>query len=131
MPNTIIVCGYGVGISAAVAKKFGSEGFQVAIVARDASRLEGAAAALNESKIKARAFSADISEPPAVRKLIADVKAAFGSITVRHWNAHSHAAGDLLSATPDELRQGFDLSVSGLVVAVQEALPELRKATAP
>jgi NADP-dependent 3-hydroxy acid dehydrogenase YdfG len=39
MQKTIIVCGHGTGISAAVANKFGGEGFQLALVARSAGNL--------------------------------------------------------------------------------------------
>ena len=42
MQKTIIVCGHGPGISDAVANKFGGEGFQVALVARSADKLEQA-----------------------------------------------------------------------------------------
>jgi short-subunit dehydrogenase len=46
MSKTIIVCGHGPGISDAVAKKFGAEGFSVALVARSADKLTAAVAAL-------------------------------------------------------------------------------------
>ncbi len=38
MKPTIVICGYGSGISDAVARRFGREGFKVAIVARTASQ---------------------------------------------------------------------------------------------
>ncbi|HEX7670382.1 MAG TPA: hypothetical protein VF395_12390 [Polyangiaceae bacterium] len=38
MAKTIVVCGYGPGISSAVAEKFGAEGFSVALAARNASQ---------------------------------------------------------------------------------------------
>jgi NAD(P)-dependent dehydrogenase (short-subunit alcohol dehydrogenase family) len=46
MSKTIVICGYGPGISAAVARRFGREGFQVALVARYAQRLAAGVAAL-------------------------------------------------------------------------------------
>jgi short-subunit dehydrogenase len=48
---------------------------------------------------------------------------------VLHWNAYGgSAAGDLLTADAAALRSVFDVSVVGLLAAVQEALPELEKA---
>ena len=38
MPNAIIVAGYGPGISHAMALRFGREGYEVALVGRDAER---------------------------------------------------------------------------------------------
>ena len=39
MSKTIVVVGFGPGISTAVADKFGAEGFSVALVARNEARL--------------------------------------------------------------------------------------------
>jgi short-subunit dehydrogenase len=70
MQKTILVCGYGPGISAAVANKFGAEGFQVALVARSAGKLEEARADLQARGIKAAAFPADLSDPNTTKDLV-------------------------------------------------------------
>jgi len=53
MTKTLIVCGYGPGISTAVAKKFGAEGFSIALVARNADKLRNGVKALEAKGIKA------------------------------------------------------------------------------
>ena len=98
MARTIIVCGHGPGISDAVARKFGQEGFSVALVARNAQRLASAAAALSQAGVTAQAFPCDLSDPAAVRALVRDVRAALGPIAIVHWNAYSGGAGDLTTA---------------------------------
>ena len=126
MSKTIIVAGYGPGISEAVARKFGNEGFQVALVARNAEKVNKAALALGDAKIKAKGFAVDLGDPAAVAKLVADVRSALGPITVFHWNAYLGAAGDLLTADVNELRKAIDVSTIGLVAAVQKSLPDLK-----
>lgn len=127
MSKTIIVGGFGPGISSAVAERFGSEGFGVALVGRSAERLAAGVKALEAKNIKARAFPADLAQPEQVRKLVADVHAALGPIDVLHWNAYGGgAAGDLLTASSHELRESFEVAIVGLVAAVQAALPDLR-----
>lgn len=126
MARTLLVCGHGPGISDAVARKFGNEGFQVALVARTAERLETAAKTLRDAGITAAAFPCDLGDPAAVERLVADVRNQLGPVTVIHWNAYSGLAGDLTTADPNELRQVFDICVVGAVAAVQEALPDLR-----
>ncbi len=126
MSKTIVVCGHGPGISDAVARRFGSEGFRVALVARSADKLERGVAALAEAGVEARAFPCDLSDPAAVRAMIAGVRASLGPISVIHWNAYGGGAGDLLKADPSALRAVFDVGVTGLVVALQEALPDLK-----
>src|ERR1022692_3194311 len=90
MQNTIIVCGYGPGISDAVANKFGGEGFQVALVARSADRLEKARVALQTRDVKAAAFPTDLSDPNAAKGLVKRVTDQFGPVTAIHWNAYAN-----------------------------------------
>jgi NAD(P)-dependent dehydrogenase (short-subunit alcohol dehydrogenase family) len=126
MAKTIIVAGYGPGISTAVAEKFGAEGFQVAIVGRSADKLAAGAKALEHKGIKAAAFTAELGDPVAIRGMVEKVRGALGPISVLEWTAYNNAAGDLLTATPEEVRSLFDVSVVGLVAAVQALLPDLK-----
>ena len=126
MAETIVICGYGVGISDAVARRFAKEGYRVAIVARNAERLNAAAQKLSAEKIDVKAFPSDLGDVDAVKKLIADVRASLGPIKVLHWNAYSGGAGDLKTAVIDELRAILNVSVHGLITAVQAALPDLK-----
>lgn len=131
MAKTILVCGYGSGISRAVAERFGREGFSLALVARNADKVKSAAAELSKQGLTARGFACDLSDIAAVRSLVAAVRGELPQITVLHWNAYSHAAGDLLTAELDELREIFNLSVVNLVAAVRECLPDLKAAERP
>jgi short-subunit dehydrogenase len=127
MAKTIIVGGYGPGISAAVAEKFGAEGFSVALVARNAERLAAGVKALEAKGVKAAAFPTDLGDTAAVRALVGKVRSALGPVTTLQWNAYAADAGDLLTADTAALHRAFDVAVSGLLAAVQEALPDLKK----
>ncbi|MBS1118760.1 MAG: Short-chain dehydrogenase/reductase [Deltaproteobacteria bacterium] len=126
MTKTIVVCGYGSGISDAVARKFGAQGFQVALVARNRDKLAAAAAALGKAGITAKPFPTDLADAAAVTAMVAKVRAELGPITVIHYNAYLGGAGDLTSSNVAELRASFDVAVTGLVVAVQGALADLK-----
>lgn len=128
MSKTIVICGYGPGISAAVAKRFGREKFQVALVARTAQRLSAGVAALEAGGIRAAAFPADLSREAEVERAIDSVRAKLGPVTVVHWNAYATGAGDLLAADAAAARAIFDIPVIGLLAAVKCALPDLEKA---
>lgn len=127
MKHTIIICGYGPGISDAVARRFGKAGHPVAIVARNTRRLADGVAALEAEGIKARAFVADLGDVEAVRRTITDVRTALGPIGIVHWNAYSNIDGDLLSTAPADLSQSLTLRVVGYVAAVQASLADLEK----
>ena len=131
MSKTIVVAGFGTGISRAVAEKFGQEGFSVALVARNAERVAAATKELEAKGIRAAAFPTDLSDPQAVHALAAKVREQLGPATVLHWNAYSMGAGDLLKTDAAELRQLFDLPVTSLVQAVRAFLPDLQKQEEP
>ncbi|RYZ05274.1 MAG: SDR family NAD(P)-dependent oxidoreductase [Myxococcales bacterium] len=126
MAKTIIVAGYGSGISHAVAEKFGAAGFSLALVARSADKLAAGVKQLEAKGISAAAFPADLGDPSAIQSLVAQVRKQLPPITALHWNAYSSAAGDLLSADANELKQAYDIALTGLVIAVQAALPDLK-----
>ena len=127
MSKTIVVVGFGPGISTAVAETFGAAGFSVALVARNEERLAAGVAALKAKAIASAAFPADASDPAAIRAALGKARAAFGPITVIHWNAYGGAeAGDLLTTDPAAVRSVFDVAVVGLLAAVQDALPDLK-----
>lgn len=126
--STILVAGYGPGISQAVAHKFGQQGFRVALVGRNRERLEAGAMKLKDQGVEAWAFPCDLGDTGAVRRLVEAVRTALGPIGVLHWNAYaSGLAGDLTSAPESELRSVLDVGVHGLVAAVQSALPDLQE----
>jgi short-subunit dehydrogenase len=126
MSGTIVICGYGSGISNAVAQRFGKEGYKVALVSRSADKLDAAAKGLAGSGIEAKGFACDLADASAVRRMIGQVREQLGPIAVIHWNVYQGGAGDLLDADVGELRAAFDVSTTSLVVAVQAALPDLR-----
>jgi len=128
MAKTIIVGGFGPGVANAVAEKFGAEGFTVALVGRNAERLAAGVAALEAKGITAAAFTADLGDPAAAKAVVGAVRAKLGAISVLHWNAYSRAAGDLLNADVAAVHSALDVAVTGLLSAVQEALPDLKQA---
>lgn len=126
MTKTILVCGYGPGISKAVAEKFGAEGFSVALASRSADKLAAGVKALEAKGIKAAAFPADLGKPASVRDLVAKVRASLGPITVLQWTAYSGAAGDLLTADDAAVHAALDIATIGLLTAVQESLADFK-----
>lgn len=126
MAKTVLVCGFGPGISAAVADRFGAEGFSVGLVARSRERLDAGVKALAAKGITARAFPADLSDSAAVAGVVESARAELGPLTAVHWNVYGGGAGDLLSASREEVHTVIDIAVTSLLAAVRAALPDLR-----
>ena len=126
MAKTIVVLGYGSGISKAVAERFGAEGFAVALVARGVDKLAAGVKALEGKGIKAAAIPADLADPAAARGAVQKARAALGPIAVLAWTAYDGGAGDLVTADAAAIRGVLDVAITGLLAAIQEALPDLR-----
>lgn len=128
MKKTIVVCGHGPGISDAVARRFGREGFAVALLARNAERLGAAAAKLGEAGVTAKGFACDLADPAALKAALGAAASELGPVSVVHYNAYGGGFGDLLALSPEALRAAFDISVTGLIGVVAAALPSLKEA---
>jgi len=126
MSKTILVAGYGSGISTAVAEKFGAEGFQVALVARNADKLAAGVKALEAKKIKAAAFPADLGDAAAAAALVPKVRQALGPITVIEWTAYANDAGDLLAADTAAIQRVLAVATTSLLATVRAALPDMK-----
>ncbi len=127
MSKTIIIVGFGPGISTAMAEKFGAQGFSVGLVARSRDRLDAGVRALQAKGVTAAAFPADAGDHAAIRQAIGKARGELGPVTVMHWNAFSGGeAPDLITTDPAVVGRVFSVSVVGLLAAVQEALPDLK-----
>lgn len=125
MAKTILIAGYGPGISHSLAEKFGAEGFAVALVARNADRLAAGVKALEAKGVKAASFKANLADPKAITEVVAQAKAQLGPIDIVQWNAYGSGAGDLLASDPADVRGLLDLAVTGLIALVQAASADL------
>src|SRR5258708_23589160 len=82
MSKTIAVFGVGPGMGRSIARRFGREGFQVALVARNQTRLDTFTRELAADGIKAAGFAGDLADPDALPGMIKAITARFGPIDV-------------------------------------------------
>ena len=119
-----LISGVGPGTGAALARRFASGGYRVAMLARDEDRLRTL-----ESEIEgARAFICDVSDPEAVRATVARVRGDLGAATVLVHNAVGGAFGDFLEVEPDQLRANFEVNVMGLLYLARALAPAMIEA---
>ncbi|MBB5908817.1 SDR family NAD(P)-dependent oxidoreductase [Actinoalloteichus hymeniacidonis] len=118
--------GAGTGLGASVARRFGREGFRVALVARRQERLQTLAGELAEEGTEASVFSADLAEPAGVPALIAAIRDRLGRIDVVEYGPISTAEGFTPAAELDAaaLQELIPLLLLTPVEVVQAVLPE-------
>lgn len=122
---TIFGAGPGFGLS--VARRFGREGYELALVARNERRLQDHVDALAKEGIKAHAFTADFTDPASATAALASIRQTLGPLDVLLYSAMgelSHIAGPI-AVNGDNLRPLLDQILLTPVALVQQALPDL------
>ena len=119
----IVVIGVGPGIGAAVARKFGHEGYAVALVARSADRLDELGSSLQSDGVTAGWTAVDITDEAALTEAITRFGEFSGHIDVLHFNPSAFRQKDPLELSPDELLDDVRLGVASLLTAVKAARP--------
>jgi len=128
--STIAIVGMGPLLGLGIARRFGREGFKVAMVSRKQAALDGFAAQLKGEGIEAAGFAADVSDPAQVEKAFAAVRARFGEIDVlefspTQWNKGGYESTTALATTVDSARHDIDLLVLGAIACARQVIPNL------
>jgi NAD(P)-dependent dehydrogenase (short-subunit alcohol dehydrogenase family) len=119
----IVVVGAGPGVGASVARRFGRDGYDVALLARTAPALETLAGQLEQEGVTAGWSTADIADTAQLTAAVARLGGHAGRIDVLHYNPSRFRQEDPLALTADELLEDLRLGVAGLLGAVQAARP--------
>jgi NAD(P)-dependent dehydrogenase (short-subunit alcohol dehydrogenase family) len=119
----ITIVGAGPGLGLEIARAFGRQGFSVALVARNPTRLRDLAAALKEEGIDAAGFPADLLKPETITSAFEQIKATYGAIDVLEISAvdQALAAANVLEVTPENLQPQLDFSLSAIHAVRQVA----------
>jgi len=118
------ITGVGPGTGTALARRFAADGYRVALLARDAERLDKLAAELPG----AAAFPVDVADLDALRAALGRVRAQLGAPSVLIHNAVAGGFGSFESVTPEALEQRFRVNVTSLLVLAQELAPAMVEA---
>jgi NAD(P)-dependent dehydrogenase (short-subunit alcohol dehydrogenase family) len=127
MAKTIAVIGAGPGIGMAVARRFGREGFQVALLARNAERLASMQQELESEGMTAAAFPADVLDRPGLVAALGRVKEQFGPIDVVEYGP-TPSAEHLQTArnfTEDVVQLQVDFNLLAPIAVVNAVLPDM------
>lgn len=123
-PDVALVTGGSVGIGKAIAQRLATDGYSVAICARDEEALDDAASDIDGESL---AVPTDITDTEAVEQLVGETIDTFGGIDVVVNNAGilgGMRSFDELDAT--DWQEVFDVNVYGAVRVTRAALVHLR-----
>ena len=127
--STIAIIGAGPGLGQATARRFGREGFSVALISRSQANVDRLAAELIAEGITARGYVANARDPQALRAALDAAAADLGTIEVLQYSPvpAKDFMKPVLETAAEDLVGPVEQSVYGPVTAVQHVLPGLRE----
>jgi NADP-dependent 3-hydroxy acid dehydrogenase YdfG len=108
--NTIAIFGAGPALGMAVARRFGREGFRVALVARDPGHLDGMTGELARTGVTAAGFRADLTDAAATASAACAIADRFGPIDVLEYNPAPPAG------SPRVVPSGIDVTTASALL---------------
>jgi NADP-dependent 3-hydroxy acid dehydrogenase YdfG len=127
--TTIAIIGAGPGLGQATARRFGREGFAVALVSRTRENVDRLAIELAEEGVNARGYAANVRESEALRAALDAAASDLGLIEVLQYSPvpAKEFMKPVLETTAEDLVGPIEQSVYGPAAAVQQVLPGMRE----
>jgi NADP-dependent 3-hydroxy acid dehydrogenase YdfG len=122
--KTCLVTGVGWGTGAAITRKFATEGYEVAMLARRADRLETLASEIEHT----HAYPCDVTDTEALARAVADVTRDLGAPSVVIHNAVAGAWGNFLEVDPEALEANFKVNTMALLHLARLTAPAMIEA---
>ncbi|MFF0161112.1 SDR family NAD(P)-dependent oxidoreductase [Streptomyces sp. NPDC005263] len=127
--TTFALVGAGPGLGLATARRFGAAGHTVALIARDAEKLDGLTADLARDGIQARGYPADVLDIESLTAALYAAAADLAPIEILQYSPVPQAPfmKPVLDTGADDLDAPLAFSVKGPVTAVNAVLPGMRE----
>jgi short-subunit dehydrogenase len=123
--EVVVVTGASGGVGRAAARRFGSEGAKVALLARGRKGLDAAAKEVERAGGTALTLSVDVAEHGQVEAAASSVEDAFGEIDVWVNDAMVTVYAEFLDIEPDEFRRATEVTYLGMVWGTRAALKRM------
>ena len=124
MKRVCVVAGVGPGNGAAFARRFASEGFAVALLARTTELSAKLASSLPE----ARAYACDVTDAGSIARAFDAVRRELGEVEVLVYNAGSGVWGSVEEATAADLEAAWRVNALGGFLASKQVMPAMKRA---
>ena len=122
-----LVCGASQGLGLAIAQALAGEGVGVALLARNAAKLEAEAGAIRKSGGRAIAVSADLSDWDSIAGALAALRGEFGDPDILVNNSGPPPPVDVTKVDPELWRAQFEVMVLNLMRLTEAVLPAMRR----
>lgn len=126
MTKLFAIVGMGDGIGLAVARRFAREGFAIAMIARNAAKLQAFKATLEAEGVEAHDFVADAGDEASLQSAFTAIQSQLGHLNVLVYNVAMLKMEPILHETMETLITDFKINVAGALVATKAVLPAMQ-----
>ncbi|MCZ0999529.1 SDR family NAD(P)-dependent oxidoreductase [Streptomyces mirabilis] len=130
--TSIAIVGAGPQLGLAIARTFGSQGLDVALISRNRAKLDALVDTLTTEGITAAAFPADVLDHDALTQALKDAAARFGGINVLEYSPNNGLDSTSLTTpantNPSHVQQELEFQLYGAIIATKAVLPAMREA---
>ncbi|MET8163720.1 SDR family NAD(P)-dependent oxidoreductase [Streptomyces sp. NPDC005329] len=129
--TSIAIIGAGPQLGLAIARTFGSQGLDVALISRNRENLDGLVNTLTAEGITAAAFPADVLDRDALTQALKDAATRFGGIDVLEYSPVAGLTTTMVSpsdAEPAHVQHEIEFQLYGAIAATKAVLPTMREA---
>ncbi|WP_258934892.1 SDR family NAD(P)-dependent oxidoreductase [Nesterenkonia pannonica] len=126
--TTIAIIGAGRGLGAEIARRFGKEGFDLALISRSQERLDTLATDLQTEGFSAKGYAANVRDPESLANALDEAVQEQGPIEVLTYSPlpQKEFLRPLLETTAHDLQGAVEFSIYGPVTAVHQVLQGMR-----
>lgn len=126
--TTLAIIGAGRQLGEALARRFGREGFSLALISRNQERVDALAADLAADGFTAKGYAANVRDPEALVAALDTAAQELGPIEVLSYNPlpQKEFLRPLFESTVYDIKAAVEFSVYGPVAAVHQVLQGMR-----
>ncbi len=122
--KTCVIVGVGPGNGAACARKFASQGYRVALLARNEAFLMDL-----ENDIKgSKAYACDVTDLDGFSQALRQIRQDMGPVEVLVYNAGAGKFANLDDTSVEDFERAWQINTRGLLVAAQQCVADMRRA---
>jgi len=117
-----VIVGVGPGNGAAFARKFVSNGYQVALLARSTGFTQGLAEELGDT----RSYACDVTDAAVVEQTFKAIQSELGDIDVLIYNPGAGVWANVEDITLDDFEQSWRINAFGALLVSKQVIPAMK-----
>ncbi|MBX2843556.1 MAG: SDR family NAD(P)-dependent oxidoreductase [Flammeovirgaceae bacterium] len=126
--KVLTIVGMGKGISLAVAKRFATEGYSIAMISRNENNLKAYQKELTVAQVESQYFVGDAGDSESLKNAFNEIHSSIGPTETLIYNAAVIRKQNILTESLESLVNDFKVNVGGALESVKAVIPGMEKA---